>query len=256
MSEATHLSCEGRLSHRGSKWRNFCLYSARKVWSGFQEGGIGYGTVVNKGDIVGAMLDLENGSMTFSINGVSCGVAFTESDHGSNPSVSSFIKEGAAGADWDRGFYPCASLDNNESMQFNFGQEPLRYSPEGYYSVMQVASGLVGEDHGDISSKELAKPVDLSVLNMSTKLWSSVGSELLGPDPAIERATICGILPSLRLQYQIGVKDMATGKIEQQTFTSVKAIRPNTWVHVCIRTDEDSVDMYLNGGEFVSRDNE
>jgi hypothetical protein len=67
-----------------------------KRWGGFTDAP-SYGPAVSKGDIIGVFLDLENGTMMFSVNGVSCNIAFNETEHGTRPTHNALLKEGAAG---------------------------------------------------------------------------------------------------------------------------------------------------------------
>ncbi|CAM9240648.1 unnamed protein product, partial [Discosporangium mesarthrocarpum] len=66
------------------------------------------------GDIVGCALDLDNGTMSFTLNGradeIGMGVAF-------------------CGLAFSGGLYPCASFNRRECLQFNFGARPLKYMP-------------------------------------------------------------------------------------------------------------------------------
>ncbi|OQR95028.1 HECTdomain (ubiquitin-transferase) domain containing protein [Achlya hypogyna] len=65
------------------------------------------------GDVVGCMLDLDAGTMTFYLNGVSLGVAFSELERD--------ILHG--------GYAPACSMDGGESVWFNFGATPFAYPP-------------------------------------------------------------------------------------------------------------------------------
>ncbi|CAL8383224.1 unnamed protein product [Boreogadus saida] len=69
-----------------------------------------YGKSWAAGDIVSCMIDLDEGTITFCLNGQSLGTAFTD------------IKMGPGVA-----YFPAISLSFKESVAFNFGSRPLRY---------------------------------------------------------------------------------------------------------------------------------
>ncbi|XP_063071315.1 E3 ubiquitin-protein ligase RNF123 [Engraulis encrasicolus] len=74
-----------------------------------------YGKSWAAGDIVSCLIDLEEGTITFCLNGQSLGTAFSD------------IKMGPGVA-----YFPAISLSFKESVAFNFGSRPLRYPVEGY----------------------------------------------------------------------------------------------------------------------------
>ncbi|XP_024915849.1 E3 ubiquitin-protein ligase RNF123 [Cynoglossus semilaevis] len=74
-----------------------------------------YGKSWAAGDIVSCLIDLDEGTITFCLNGQSLGTAFTD------------IKTGPGVA-----YFPAISLSFKESVAFNFGSRPLRYPAEGY----------------------------------------------------------------------------------------------------------------------------
>ncbi|KAI7791397.1 putative E3 ubiquitin-protein ligase RNF123 [Triplophysa rosa] len=69
-----------------------------------------YGKSWAAGDIVSCLIDLDEGTITFCLNGQSLGVAFSN------------IKTGPGIA-----YFPAISLSFKESVAFNFGSRPLRY---------------------------------------------------------------------------------------------------------------------------------
>eukprot|EP01113_Clastostelium_recurvatum_P036417 TRINITY_DN5186_c0_g1_i1.p1 TRINITY_DN5186_c0_g1~~TRINITY_DN5186_c0_g1_i1.p1 ORF type:complete len:740 (-),score=190.47 TRINITY_DN5186_c0_g1_i1:11-2194(-) len=82
-----------------------------------------YGEKYGKGDVVGCMLDMDAGQVSFFKNGQHYGEAFK------------------IGAGARRGLFPAVVLKNAE-MQFNFGQDParpLRYPPAGGYEPFASA---------------------------------------------------------------------------------------------------------------------
>nr|XP_046194819.1 E3 ubiquitin-protein ligase RNF123 isoform X2 [Oncorhynchus gorbuscha] len=74
-----------------------------------------YGKSWAAGDIVSCLIDLDEGTITFCLNGQSLGTAFSN------------IKMGPGVA-----YFPAISLSFKESVAFNFGSRPLRYPVEGY----------------------------------------------------------------------------------------------------------------------------
>uniref|UniRef100_A0A8C1S805 RING-type E3 ubiquitin transferase n=1 Tax=Cyprinus carpio TaxID=7962 RepID=A0A8C1S805_CYPCA len=75
-----------------------------------------YGKSWAAGDIVSCLIDLDEGTITFCLNGQSLGVAFSN------------IKTGPGVA-----YFPAISLSFKESVAFNFGSRPLRY-PSHFYA--------------------------------------------------------------------------------------------------------------------------
>ncbi|XP_074861386.1 E3 ubiquitin-protein ligase RNF123 isoform X1 [Carettochelys insculpta] len=74
-----------------------------------------YGKSWAAGDIVSCLIDLDEGTIAFCLNGVSLGTAFDN------------ITRGAGMA-----YFPAISLSFKESVAFNFGSRPLRYPVEGH----------------------------------------------------------------------------------------------------------------------------
>uniref|UniRef100_A0A8C5R9J7 E3 ubiquitin-protein ligase RNF123 n=1 Tax=Leptobrachium leishanense TaxID=445787 RepID=A0A8C5R9J7_9ANUR len=69
-----------------------------------------YGKSWAAGDIVSCLIDLDEGNISFCLNGVSLGVAFSDISRGSGMA-----------------YFPAISLSFKESVAFNFGSRPLRY---------------------------------------------------------------------------------------------------------------------------------
>ncbi|KAM9326176.1 E3 ubiquitin-protein ligase RNF123 [Gastrophryne carolinensis] len=69
-----------------------------------------YGKSWAAGDIVSCLIDLDEGTISFCLNGVSLGVAFSDISRGSGMA-----------------YFPAISLSFKESVAFNFGSRPLRY---------------------------------------------------------------------------------------------------------------------------------
>ncbi|CAM9860285.1 unnamed protein product [Rangifer tarandus platyrhynchus] len=69
-----------------------------------------YGKAWAAGDIVSCLIDLDEGTLSFSLNGVSLGTAFENLSRGLGMA-----------------YFPAISLSFKESVAFNFGSRPLRY---------------------------------------------------------------------------------------------------------------------------------
>ncbi|XP_030426481.1 E3 ubiquitin-protein ligase RNF123 isoform X2 [Gopherus evgoodei] len=82
-----------------------------------------YGKSWAAGDIVSCLIDLDEGTIDFCLNGVSLGTAFDN------------ITRGAGMA-----YFPAISLSFKESVAFNFGSRPLRYPVEGYRPLQSPPS--------------------------------------------------------------------------------------------------------------------
>uniref|UniRef100_A0A4W4F8L0 E3 ubiquitin-protein ligase RNF123 n=1 Tax=Electrophorus electricus TaxID=8005 RepID=A0A4W4F8L0_ELEEL len=79
-----------------------------------------YGKSWAAGDIVSCLIDLDEGTITFCLNGQSLGTAFSN------------IKTGPGVA-----YFPAISLSFKESVAFNFGSRPLRYPSLACYLPLQ-----------------------------------------------------------------------------------------------------------------------
>ncbi|XP_029455522.1 E3 ubiquitin-protein ligase RNF123 [Rhinatrema bivittatum] len=82
-----------------------------------------YGKSWAAGDIVSCLIDLDEGTISFCLNGVSLGTAFSN------------IVMGPGMA-----YFPAISLSFKESVAFNFGSRPLRYPVEGYCPLQDPPS--------------------------------------------------------------------------------------------------------------------
>uniref|UniRef100_A0A8C3FV62 E3 ubiquitin-protein ligase RNF123 n=1 Tax=Chrysemys picta bellii TaxID=8478 RepID=A0A8C3FV62_CHRPI len=89
-----------------------------------------YGKSWAAGDIVSCLIDLDEGTIAFCLNGVSLGTAFDN------------ITRGAGMA-----YFPAISLSFKESVAFNFGSRPLRYPVEGYRPLQDPPSMDLVEAH-------------------------------------------------------------------------------------------------------------
>uniref|UniRef100_A0A3Q0R151 E3 ubiquitin-protein ligase RNF123 n=1 Tax=Amphilophus citrinellus TaxID=61819 RepID=A0A3Q0R151_AMPCI len=95
-----------------------------------------YGKSWAAGDIVSCLIDLDEGTITFCLNGQSLGTAFTN------------IKTGPGVA-----YFPAISLSFKESVAFNFGSRPLRYPlktdqcPSGYLPLQNPPAADLMKAH-------------------------------------------------------------------------------------------------------------
>uniref|UniRef100_A0A8P4KT18 E3 ubiquitin-protein ligase RNF123 n=1 Tax=Dicentrarchus labrax TaxID=13489 RepID=A0A8P4KT18_DICLA len=96
-----------------------------------------YGKSWAAGDIVSCLVDLDEGTITFCLNGQSLGTAFTN------------IKMGPGVA-----YFPAISLSFKESVAFNFGSRPLRYPliPQENLQDLLKAHKLLGYMKNVLSS--------------------------------------------------------------------------------------------------------
>uniref|UniRef100_A0AAQ4NVI5 B30.2/SPRY domain-containing protein n=1 Tax=Gasterosteus aculeatus aculeatus TaxID=481459 RepID=A0AAQ4NVI5_GASAC len=89
-----------------------------------------YGKSWAAGDIVSCLIDLDEGTITFCLNGQSLGTAFTS------------IKTGPGVA-----YFPAISLSFKESVAFNFGSRPLRYPSHGYLPLQNPPTADLVKAH-------------------------------------------------------------------------------------------------------------
>ncbi|XP_030579723.1 E3 ubiquitin-protein ligase RNF123 isoform X2 [Archocentrus centrarchus] len=89
-----------------------------------------YGKSWAAGDIVSCLIDLDEGTITFCLNGQSLGTAFTN------------IKTGPGVA-----YFPAISLSFKESVAFNFGSRPLRYPVDGYLPLQNPPAADLMKAH-------------------------------------------------------------------------------------------------------------
>ncbi|XP_027692946.1 E3 ubiquitin-protein ligase RNF123 [Vombatus ursinus] len=89
-----------------------------------------YGKSWAAGDIVSCLIDLDEGTIAFCLNGVSLGTAFDNITRGSGMA-----------------YFPAISLSFKESVAFNFGSRPLRYPMEGYRPLQDAPTTDLVEAH-------------------------------------------------------------------------------------------------------------
>ncbi|XP_070540294.1 uncharacterized protein [Ptychodera flava] len=112
-----------------------------KVWNGpiTEQMNNDYGTEWRDGDIVSCLL-CSDGSLSFWLNGVDCGVAFRDIDLG-------------------EAWYPACSLSTDQQIRFNFGATPFRNKmPDGFVPVNAVsqAGSYLDKRNADDSVPDLS----------------------------------------------------------------------------------------------------
>uniref|UniRef100_A0A8C4K8W8 E3 ubiquitin-protein ligase RNF123 n=1 Tax=Dromaius novaehollandiae TaxID=8790 RepID=A0A8C4K8W8_DRONO len=116
-----------------------------------------YGKSWAAGDIVSCLIDLDEGTIAFCLNGISLGTAFDN------------ITRGAGMA-----YFPAISLSFKESVAFNFGSRPLRYP------LAAGRGGLKGKEPVLRPSLEPCVSLDLSLqegklVEKDTSMWQLQG---------------------------------------------------------------------------------
>lgn len=91
-----------------------------------------WGSKWQQGDVIGCGIDVDAGTMIFSLNGkmrsANMGVAFRS-------------------IDFARGLYPCASFNRRERLQFNLGGSSFKFAPPpGFRPILQVLCDSAGMD--------------------------------------------------------------------------------------------------------------
>uniref|UniRef100_A0A8C3FVU6 RING-type E3 ubiquitin transferase n=1 Tax=Chrysemys picta bellii TaxID=8478 RepID=A0A8C3FVU6_CHRPI len=115
------------------------------------------------GDIVSCLIDLDEGTIAFCLNGVSLGTAFDN------------ITRGAGMA-----YFPAISLSFKESVAFNFGSRPLRYPVEGYRPLQDPPSMDLVEAHKLLGYLKNVIHIGIDVLEgklveKDTSMWQLQG---------------------------------------------------------------------------------
>ncbi|XP_075869495.1 E3 ubiquitin-protein ligase RNF123 [Nelusetta ayraudi] len=122
-----------------------------------------YGKSWAAGDIVSCLLDLDEGTITFCLNGQSLGTAFSS------------IRTGPGVA-----YFPAISLSFKESVAFNFGSRPLRYPVEGYLPLQDPPTAELLKAHKLLGfiKNVLSTSIDLQeerLLEKDSALWRLQG---------------------------------------------------------------------------------
>uniref|UniRef100_A0A8C7TJ57 E3 ubiquitin-protein ligase RNF123 n=1 Tax=Oncorhynchus mykiss TaxID=8022 RepID=A0A8C7TJ57_ONCMY len=141
-----------------------------------------YGKSWAAGDIVSCLIDLDEGTITFCLNGQSLGTAFSN------------IKMGPGVA-----YFPAISLSFKESVAFNFGSRPLRYPVEGYLPLQNPPTADLLRAHkllGYIKTV-LSTTLDTQVLEKDSACWSLHGE----PTTLVTLAHIFNYFAPLMIHY-------------------------------------------------------
>uniref|UniRef100_A0AAY5KFJ3 E3 ubiquitin-protein ligase RNF123 n=1 Tax=Esox lucius TaxID=8010 RepID=A0AAY5KFJ3_ESOLU len=141
-----------------------------------------YGKSWAAGDIVSCLIDLDEGTITFCLNGQSLGTAFSN------------IKMGPGVA-----YFPAISLSFKESVAFNFGSRPLRYPVEGYRPLQNPPTADLLRAHkllGYIKTV-LSTTLDTQVVEKDSACWSIHGE----PTTLVTLALIFNYFAPLMIHY-------------------------------------------------------
>ncbi|TDH72787.1 uncharacterized protein CCR75_008296 [Bremia lactucae] len=118
----------------GDHERSWAYDGARRVkWNGGKDEEYGSDDSWSKNDVIGCLLDLNEGTVAFTRNGVDLGVAFRNVKHMSS----------------DRGLFPAISVEQTEIMLINIGSQPFVYEARGFDPVIEAldAEELGGFDN-------------------------------------------------------------------------------------------------------------
>ncbi|RLN48103.1 hypothetical protein BBJ28_00014755 [Nothophytophthora sp. Chile5] len=107
----------------GDHARSWAYDGARQVkWNDGKDEQYAADDVWAKNDVIGCLLDLEEGAIAFSRNGVDLGVAF----------------RGVKSLAESQGFFPAISVEQTEILLVNIGAQPLLYQAPGYQPVIDA----------------------------------------------------------------------------------------------------------------------
>lgn len=126
-----------------------------------------YGEAFGKSDVIGCCLNLDTMEIKFTKNGVDLGLAFK---------IPGNMK--------DVPFYPAVVLKNAE-MQFNFGDEPFRYTPPaGFKAVAQASEGCmvinpVGSGGPTATAKKVNNAPQAIIIEPSRELAEQTYNQLV-----------------------------------------------------------------------------
>ncbi|GMF18966.1 unnamed protein product [Phytophthora fragariaefolia] len=114
----------------GDHERSWAYDGARQVkWNGGKDEEYAPGDPWAKNDVIGCMLDLDEGTVSFTRNGVDLGVAFRNVKHTSS----------------DQGFYPAVSVEQTEILLVNIGSQSFLYEAPGFEPVIDALEAEVSE---------------------------------------------------------------------------------------------------------------
>ncbi|EEY66373.1 uncharacterized protein PITG_03939 [Phytophthora infestans T30-4] len=107
----------------GDHERSWAYDGARQVkWNGGKDEQYATDDSWSKNDVIGCLLDLDEGFVSFTRNGVDLGVAFRNVKHTSS----------------DCGFFPAISVEQTEILLVNIGSQPFMYEAPGFEPVIDA----------------------------------------------------------------------------------------------------------------------
>ncbi|KAF4321035.1 hypothetical protein G195_005801 [Phytophthora kernoviae 00238/432] len=143
----------------GDHERSWAYDGARQVkWNGSKDEAYADDESWSKNDVIGCLLDLEEGTVTFTRNGVDLGVAYCNVKCLSS----------------DKGFFPAISVEQTEILLVNIGSQPLLYQPFGFEPVINAleAEATTVNINGDreAPSSDNARP-EIPVEAQNSSKW-------------------------------------------------------------------------------------
>lgn len=200
----------------------------------------------SSGSVIGCLLDFTKREMSFSMNGEILATGFTEAQHGP--------KEG--GPSWNEGLFPGFSLDHGQSLSCNFGEEPLKFLPNGYMSVIEAVSAIKGE--------EMLTP-DMETYDKEKKEWSRELSDFYPPNASNSDSKndslYCTLSSNLTIQFSAPCFDSnARGEqlFQRLEISSHSSLQMQNWTHIAAVIQNNVIDLYVNGahnGRVISSSN-
>ncbi|KAL4151606.1 hypothetical protein PRNP1_008548 [Phytophthora ramorum] len=132
----------------GDHERSWAYDGARQVkWNGGKDEEYAAGDSWNKNDVIGCLLDLDEGTVSFTRNGIDLGVAFRNVKHTSS----------------DQGFFPAISVEQTEILLVNIGSQPFVYEAPGFEPVIDTLEAAATDD-----STAIPASVDVSGVAKAT----------------------------------------------------------------------------------------
>ncbi|ETO67154.1 hypothetical protein F444_15865 [Phytophthora nicotianae P1976] len=121
----------------GDHERSWAYDGARQVkWNGGKDEQYATDDSWSKNDVIGCLLDLDEGTVSFTQNGVELGVAFRNVKHTAS----------------DRGFFPAISVEQTEILLVNIGSQPFLYEAPGYEPVIDALESEAVDERAIIVS--------------------------------------------------------------------------------------------------------
>ncbi|RQM18437.1 hypothetical protein DD237_000883 [Peronospora effusa] len=121
----------------GDHERSWAYDGARRLkWNSSKDEEYATDDSWSKGDVIGCLLDLDEGTVSFTQNGVHLGVAFRNVKH--TPS--------------DEGFFPAISVEQTEILLVNIGSQPFLYKPLGFESVIDALNDEAADESAAVAT--------------------------------------------------------------------------------------------------------